>query len=294
MEHKPVMREEIAQYLNLNPGKVVLDCTIGTGGHAQEILRKIAPQGRLIGVDRDADSLSIAENNLKEFSGFYTLIKDDFRHLDRILENLKVQNIDGILFDLGISSFQLDNSKRGFSIREDGPLDMRMDKNSYISAYDLVNSLSETEISGILKNFGQERWHNRIAHYLVEERMRNPIATTKQLSDIVMKAVGYRYAAQKIHPATRTFQAFRIAVNRELEALDMALDKAIRSLSKGGRICVISFHSLEDKIVKEKFKNFSREGILEIITKKPLRSTEQEVSENVRARSARLRVAERI
>lgn len=294
MEHKPVMREEIAKYLNLNPGKVVLDCTIGTGGHAQEILKKIAPQGRLIGVDRDADSLSMAENNLKDFNGFYTLVKDDFRHLDRILENLKVQNIDGILFDLGISSFQLDNPGRGFSIREDGPLDMRMDKNSYISAYDLVNSLSETEISGILKNFGQERWHNRIAHYLVEERGRSPILTTRQLSDLVMKAVGYRYGAQKIHPATRTFQAFRIAVNRELEALDMALDKAIRFLNKGGRICVISFHSLEDKIVKEKFRMFAREGILKIITKKPLRSSEKEIADNVRSRSARLRVAERM
>lgn len=288
------MREEIARYLNLNPGKVVLDCTVGLGGHAQEILKMITPNGRLIGVDRDADSLSAAENNLKNFGGFYTLVKDDFRHLDRILENLKVQNIDGILFDLGISSFQLDNPRRGFSIREDGPLDMRMDKDSYISAYDLVNSLSETEISGILKNFGQERWHNRIAHYMVQQRNRSPIATTKELSDLVIKAVGYKYSEQKIHPATRTFQAFRIAVNRELESLDMALDKAISFLNKGGRICVISFHSLEDKIVKEKFRYFARENVLKIITKKPLRPTEEEIADNSRSRSARLRVAERI
>ena len=294
MEHKPVMREEISRYLNLNPGKTILDCTIGTGGHAQEILKNISPNGKLIGIDRDSDSISQADENLKNFSGFYTLVKEDFRHLDLVLEKLNVERIDGILFDLGLSSFQLDDPERGFSIRGDGPLDMRMDKNSYISAYDLVNSLSEGEISSILRNFGQERWHNRIAHLVVEQRLRNPISTTRELSDIVIKAVGYRGSAQKIHPATRTFQAFRIAVNRELEALDIALDKAISFLKKNGRICVISFHSLEDKIVKEKFRQFSKENILKIITKKPLRPTQDEVALNKRSRSAKLRVAERI
>lgn len=293
MEHKPVMREEIAKYLNLNPGETVLDCTVGTGGHALEILKRITPSGKLIGVDRDAESLFLANQNLKEFKGFYTLVKEDFRHIDTILEGLELKKVDGIFFDLGISSFQLDNPQRGFSIKLDGPLDMRMDKESYISAYDLVNSLSEAELSNILKNFGQERWHNRIAHLMVEKRIQNPISTTGELSDLVIRAVGYR-GEQRIHPATRTFQAFRIAVNRELEALDIAIEKSFRFLKKGGRICVISFHSLEDRIVKEKFRYFAREGLARIITKKPLRPSQDEVSDNIRSRSAKLRAAERI
>ncbi|MFH1655118.1 MAG: 16S rRNA (cytosine(1402)-N(4))-methyltransferase RsmH [Candidatus Omnitrophota bacterium] len=294
MEHKPVMYNEIINYLDLRAGKVILDCTIGTGGHARKILQKITPGGKLIGIDRDADSLSFAEQNLKEFKGSYILVKDDFRNLDSVLENIKIKRVDGILFDLGVSSFQLDNPKRGFSIRGDGPLDMRMDKDSYISAYDLVNSLSEREISSILRNFGQERWHNRIAHLMVEKRSKTPISTTKELSELIVKSIGYKYRDQKIHPATRTFQAIRIAVNRELEALDIALDKAINVLKKDGRICVIAFHSLEDRISKEKIRKYSKESLVNIITKKPLRPMQEEIEDNFRARSARLRVAERI
>jgi 16S rRNA (cytosine1402-N4)-methyltransferase len=294
MEHKPVMPEEVIRCLNLNSGAIVLDCTIGTGGHALEILKRISPNGRLIGIDKDADSLSLAKQKLKHFNGDFTLVKEDFRHLDTILEHLKIEKIDGILFDLGVSSFQLDNPERGFSLRFDGPLDMRMDKDSYISAYDLVNSLSEREISSILKNFGQERWHNRIAHSVIEQRKKMPISTTRELSDLVIKVIGYKGIGQKIHPATRTFQAFRIAVNRELEALDIALEKAIKFLKKGGRICVISFHSLEDKIVKEKFRVFQRANFIRIINKKPLRPTQEERQQNIRSRSAKLRAAERI
>lgn len=294
MEHKPVMYNEILGYLNLRAGKTILDCTVGTAGHAKKILEKITPNGKLIGIDRDADSLSFAEQNLKEFKGSYVLVKDDFRNLDLVLENLKIKKVDGILFDLGLSSFQLDNPNRGFSIKADGPLDMRMDRDSYISAYDLVNSLSEREISSILRNFGQERWHNRIAHLMIEQRTCHPIHTTRELSELVVKAVGYRSTAEKIHPATRTFQAFRIAVNRELEALDIALDKAIQFLNKDARICIISFHSLEDRIAKQKIRGFSKEYLIKVITKKPIRPTQEEIEDNLRARSARLRVAERI
>jgi 16S rRNA (cytosine1402-N4)-methyltransferase len=176
----------------------------------------------------------------------------------------------------------------------DGPLDMRMDQESFISAYDLVNSLSEKEISYILKNYGQERWHSRIAHFLVVQRNDNPLESTSELRDIVVKAIPSRYRRQKIHPATRTFQAIRIAVNRELEALEIALDKSVEVLRSGGRICVIAFHSLEDKIVKEKFRYYQKAGKLQVLTKKPQRPTVQEIKDNPRARSARLRAAERI
>jgi 16S rRNA (cytosine1402-N4)-methyltransferase len=291
--HTAVMSKEVIDLLNPRPGQVFVDCTMGTGGHAGEILKRILPKGRVIGIDRDAESLEKAKARLEKFSDSCTLVNDDFRNLDAIFNRLNIQEIDGVLFDLGISSWQLDASERGFSIKQEGPLDMRMDKHSYISAYDLVNSLSEKEIATILKTFGQERFHNRIAHLLVEERNKGQITTTKELSDIVLKAIPYRYQSHSIHPATRTFQAFRIAVNRELEALGLGLEKAINHLSKGARVGVISFHSLEDKIVKDQFKKFQRQKMLKIVTSKPLRPSAEEMRENPRSRSAKLRVAER-
>jgi len=292
--HIPVMPEEVLKYLRLKTGSCIVDSTVGTGGHAFKILQKIGPKGYLICIDRDVDSLAFAEERLKGFTGSCSFIHQDFRHIDSILDDLGAHEVDGMIFDLGISSYQLENAQRGFSLQSEGPLDMRMDQNSYISAYDLVNSLSEREIASILKVFGQERFCNRIAHCLVKQRARNPIASTQELTNTVLKAVPHTYKRQRIHPATRTFQAFRIAVNRELEALDVALDKCIPYLKKGARLCIISFHSLEDRIVKEKFRYFSKEHKLKIITKKPLRASEKEINENPRSRSARLRVAEKI
>lgn len=292
--HIPVMPKEVMQYLNLKPGMIVVDGTLGTGGHSQMIVRAISPEGELIGIDRDGHSLAVAAQRLKEFSSQCHLVQDDYRNLDHVLNQLGIREVDCIFFDLGISSYQLDDPQRGFSLKLDGPLDMRMDQESFISAYDLVNSLSEREISTILRNFGQERWHNRIAHYLVVHRLRNPIASTKDLTDTVLKAIPHRYHYQKIHPATRTFQAIRIAVNRELEALEIVLDKSIDFLKIGGRIGVIAFHSLEDRIVKEKFRIFANAGRLKLLVKKPLRPTDAEIDNNPRSRSARLRVVERI
>ncbi len=292
--HISVMKEEVLKYLNLQSGDCIVDCTIGTGGHTLSILGAIGPQGHLVGIDRDEDSLKIAQEKSKEFSGRLNFIQNDFRHIDDILKSLEIREVDGILFDLGISSFQLENPERGFSFKSDGPLDMRMDKHSFISAYDLVNSLSEREISSILKNFGEERWHNRIASYLVKERAKKPIESTFDLTNTVLKAIPHRYQNERIHPATRTFQAFRIAVNRELEALEIALDKCMDYLKNGGRLCVISFHSLEDRIVKQKFRYFAKEGQVKLLTKKPLRPSSEETGQNHRSRSARLRVAERI
>src|SRR3989338_8706803 len=231
--HKPVMRQEALKALNLKPGQTIVDATVGTAGHSLEILKAISPGGRLIGIDRDEDSLVIAKERLTEFSsqvggstGRLTvdIAHGDFRDINKILSALKVKKIDGILFDLGVSSYKLDSKERGFSFRYDAPLDMRMDKTSYILAYDLVNNLTEKEISEILWMFGEERWHNRIARYLVRERSHSPVATTGQLRDIVLRAIGRPFSpGQRIHPATRTFQALRIAVNRELEALEEAL-----------------------------------------------------------------------
>jgi len=292
--HKPIMRKEILEYLKIKQGDCILDATIGTGGHAEVILDAVGTKGRLIGIDRDLDSLLFAKNRLSKYSENFSLVHDDFRNLDKVLRDAKIKRVDGILFDLGISSFQLDNPERGFSFRFDSPLDMRMDRSSYISAYDLINYLSEEELSSILKTFGEERWHNRIAHVLVEERHKSPITSTGQLAQLVTKALPYRSQFMKIHPATRTFQAIRIAVNRELESLDEALDRSFEFIKPAGRICVIAFHSLEDRIVKRKFKLLFQEGIVNIITPKPVYPAESEIEDNPRSRSAKLRVAERL
>jgi len=290
------MLQEVLEFLSLKPGKVIVDATLGTGGHSREILKTIIPGGELIGVDRDQESLSLADERLQEYKGAYRLVQGNFCNIDTILTDLNIKKIDGILFDLGISTFQLSDPRRGFTFQEEGPLDMRLDRTSYISAYDLLNNLNEEEISAILKDFGQERWHNRIASLLVRERQRHPITTTLELADIVVSAIPYRYRHRhyRIHPATRTFQAVRIAVNRELEALGSAIDKAIEFLNTGSRICVISFHSLEDRIVKFAFRKFAAEGKLEILTPKPLTTRESEIAVNPASRSAKLRVAERI
>jgi 16S rRNA (cytosine1402-N4)-methyltransferase len=292
--HIPVMCDEILGYLKPGPGQTIVDATLGTGGHSLKILPRIMPGGRLIGIDRDQESLEIAGRRLSDFKGSCELIHGNFMDIDSVLKKLSVKKVDGILLDLGISSFQLSNPERGFSFQQEGPLDMRLDRSSYISAYDLVNNLNEEEISNLLWTFGEERWHNRIARFLVEERKRQPISTTAQLSDIIVRAVPYRQRYYRIHPATRTFQAVRIAVNRELETLEAALKKSVELLSPGARICVISFHSLEDRIVKLNFREFVAQGLIDLITHKPQTPTYAETRENPSSRSAKLRVAERL
>lgn len=291
--HKPVMYREVIEYLNLEKGDLIVDATVGLAGHAKLILERIIPNGRLIGIDRDKESLQIARETLKDYRGNFELYHGDFRHLDKIFEFFKISACDGILFDLGLSSFQIESPERGFSFQSDGPLDMRMDRNSYISAYDLINNLTKKEISSILRSFGGERYSNRISNLIVKEREDHPISTTGQLTKIILRAVPYR-GYQKIHPATRTFQALRIAVNRELEALEETIEKSVDFLREGARVCVVSFHSLEDRIVKRKFKYFSSIRKLKIVTPKPLIPSSTEITENPRSRSAKLRIAEKI
>ncbi len=292
--HVPVMENEVMEFLNLKPGMIVVDCTVGTGAHAEKILSKISPLGRLICIDKDQESLSLAKEKLSRFKDCAEFIHSDFRNIDKALNSLNITSVDAILFDLGISSYQLKESERGFSFVKEGPLDMRMDKNAYISAYDLVNNLSIKELSGILRNFGEERWHYRIAKTMIKERTNKPISTTYQLVNIIMRSVPHHARYGKIHPATRTFQALRIAVNRELEALHEGLEKGISLLKVGARICVISFHSLEDRIVKRKFLSAAHNGEINILTSKPVMADREEVQYNPRSRSAKMRCAERI
>ncbi|MBP9854086.1 MAG: 16S rRNA (cytosine(1402)-N(4))-methyltransferase RsmH [Candidatus Omnitrophica bacterium] len=292
-DHLPVMLDEVLEYMDPQSNDIFVDGTLGMGGHAQKFLQSIGSKGLLIGMDRDEKSLSKATQTLSAFSHQCHFVHKDFRYIDEALNDLNIQKVDGIFLDLGISSYQLNNPERGFSFRKAGPLDMRMDQNGPISAYDLINSLSEKEISSILREFGEERWSNRIARLIVSERSKQPIELTEDLCRIVQKAIPMKGKPQRIHPATRTFQAIRIAVNRELETLEIAIDKCISLLNPGGRLGIISFHSLEDRIVKNKFKMFSKANLARCLVKRPLRPTEKEVSINPRARSARFRIIER-
>jgi len=292
--HRPVMLEEAISSLNLKPGHLVLDATVGGGGHSREILRKILPGGRLIGLDADEEALRAASENLKEFAGNFKFINENFRYLDKALAGEGVKSLNAAIFDVGVSSFQLDDASRGFSIKSDSPLDMRMDKRNDITAYDIVNRYKEKDLSDIIFRYGEERFHNRIAKRIVSERARKPIETTGELSGLVRRAIGTGQKNFRIDPATRTFQALRIAVNDELAALEEGLKKVVSSLDIGGRIAVIAFHSLEDRIVKNLFKGYAGLGVLKIITKKPVRPSEEEARDNPRSRSGKLRVAERI
>ncbi len=290
-KHFPVMCKEVVEYLDLKNKEWIVDCTLGLGSHSYHILKN--SQARIIGIDKDKEALVLAKERLAEFENRVFLFYEDFKNLDKILKTLGLEKIDGAVFDLGASLYQFSSFERGFSFLREGPLDMRMDRESMpISAYDLVNNLSEKELDYIFKEYGQEKAHRRIARYIVEERKLYPIATTLRLAEIVVRAS--KAKSLRIHPATRVFQALRIVVNRELDSLRETLKKVVNYLSEGGRICVISFHSLEDKIVKDVFKVFHLEGILRKITTQALKPSSWELKLNPSSRSAKLRVAEKI
>ncbi len=292
--HSPVMLNEVISYLQLSPGKVIVDCTVGEGGHSEGILRKITPGGHLIGIDQDDDALSISRLRLSPFEDSFTLVHENFQNIKDVTSRLSLDATDGIVLDLGISTMQLITPERGFSFQQEGPLNMRMDKRAQITAFDLINNLSEEELANLIYTFGEERYSRRIARAIVAQRKAQAIATTKELANIVLDAVPYGERFKRIHPATRTFQALRIAVNRELEVLETVLGEAVDLLRPGARMCVISFHSLEDRIVKHRFRAHAKAGKIRILTKKPLTPTEQEKAENAKSRSAKLRVVEKI
>ncbi|MBF0618996.1 MAG: 16S rRNA (cytosine(1402)-N(4))-methyltransferase RsmH [Candidatus Omnitrophica bacterium] len=292
--HISVMAVEVADLLNLKAGAIAVDGTLGLGGHAIQMCERVGPKGRLIGIDQDDKAVAIAREHLKQAPCPVDIVRNNFQHIDTVLDGLGVPAVDGILLDIGVSSIQLDDPERGFSFRTEGPLDMRMDQHAEVSAATLVNSLSEEELAAIIWKYGEERFSRRIAGSIVRTRALRPITTTKDLADLVLRALPNGYQRGQIHPATRTFQALRIAVNKELEVLEAALDKAFARLKIGGRLVVIAFHSLEDRIVKEKFRGLGRLGCAALVVKKPLRPGDAESEQNPRSRSARLRAIERI
>jgi len=273
-----------------------VDCTLGGGGHAEVILEATAPDGLLLGIDRDEEALRRAGERLKRYGTRVRFLHEGFKNLGMILRTQRVQGVDGILMDLGVSTLQLMDSERGFSFQKDGPLDMRMDRGSSPTAAALVNSLSEPRLLQILFEYGEERWARRIARAIVHEREKLPVTRTLQLADLIRRAVPRSGRRQRIHPATRTFQALRIAVNQELDQLGVGLSEAASCLNDGGRLCVISFHSLEDRIVKRTFKALTqaKPARARLITKKPVVPGPDEIRMNPRSRSAKLRALERI
>lgn len=289
--HIPVMVEEVMTFLRCEPGHTYVDATLGGGGHASEILKRSAPGGMLIGVEWDEDALSEARKALLPFGDRAKIFRENFVHLPDLM---KAESADGILLDLGLSSIQLEKEERGFSFKGDGLLDMRMDQRMDETAADLVNHLSPERLEETLSHYGQERWAKRIARAIAQEREREPIGTTQTLRKIVHRAIPRRFHSRRIDPATRTFQALRIRVNDELGNLESILKVGWKILKKGGRMCVISFHSLEDRLVKETFRTLEKQGEMLVLTKKPVMPSEEEQKRNPRSRSAKLRCAERI
>jgi 16S rRNA (cytosine1402-N4)-methyltransferase len=286
--HTPVLAEEALYWLRIEPGGTYVDATVGLGGHGLEIARRLTT-GRLVGLDRDARALEIARERLKEFEGKVVLVQADFSRVDEVVRELNLPPVNGLLADLGVSSLQLDTAERGFSFRLPGPLDMRMDSRAALTAADIVNETAEGELADLLYRLGEERDSRRIARAIMRAR---PIRSTEHLATVVAGARTSR-GRQKLHPATKTFLALRIAVNRELEELGQFLDRAPATLAPGARWVVLSYHSLEDRMVKREFRRLAHEGVVKVLTRKVLCPTDAEIAANPRARSAKMRVAEK-
>lgn len=292
--HTTVLLQESIDYLNCRPGKIYVDCTLGGGGHTRAILEAIGPTGKVVAIDQDQEALQAAKEKLADYSEQLIFINNNFGNLSLVLEELAIKQVAGIMFDLGVSSYQLDNPERGFSYQHNAPLDMRMDIEQETTAADLVNNLTVEEIGRIIWQYGEERWSKRIAQFIGEARNRKPLETTGELVEVIKAAIPAGARRQGPHPAKRTFQALRIAVNDELEVFRKAIKAGIPYLEEGGRMCVISFHSLEDRIAKHTFRELKQERTVRVLTTKPILPSEQEVEGNPRARSAKLRAVERV
>ena len=290
--HQPVMGAEVLGALRPCPGAVIVDGTAGMGGHSLRILPHLLPNGRLVAIDRDRAALDLARQRLAEFAPQVTCIHEDYRHLPAILKDLGISGVDGLLLDLGISSLQVDRAERGFSFSKEGPLDMRMDLQEARTAEAIVNDSTADELAAILETLGEERYARRIARRIVQERRERPLLTTTQLAHLVTAAVPPPARHGRLHPATRTFQALRLAVNDELGALEELLGCFGELLNPGARAVILTFHSLEDRLVKRAFRQGAREGRWAVQTKKPMRPSPEEVAQNPRARSAKLRAIE--
>ena len=307
-KHVSVLLNECIDALDIKEDGIYVDCTLGGAGHSLEILKRLSKNGRLIGIDQDADALKAAKDVIKDFNNV-TYVHDNFYNIEAILEKLGIEKVDGIFMDLGVSSYQLDNAERGFSYMRDATLDMRMDRSQSLSAYEVVNDYEEQQIAEVLRNYGEEKFSKRIANFIVDRRKDKPINTTLELVNVIDAAIPAKYKREGGHPAKRTFQGIRIEVNGELRILDKAIENGIARLHSGGRMAIITFQSLEDRIVKNKFKSLQdpckcpkelpmcvcgKTPIVKLISRKPIRATEEELEMNGRSRSAKLRVAEKI
>ncbi|MDN4594961.1 16S rRNA (cytosine(1402)-N(4))-methyltransferase RsmH [Polycladomyces subterraneus] len=308
-QHETVLKHEAVEGLNVRPDGVYVDCTLGGAGHTRLIAEHLGPAGTVIGIDQDDAALQAAHERLRDVGCRVHLIKSNFRRLKEILASLGLERVDGVLFDLGVSSPQLDEGERGFSYHRDAPLDMRMDPEAPLTAREVVNTWPEAELARILSQYGEERFARRIARTIVNRRRVSPIETTGELAEIIKVAIPAPARRTGPHPARRSFQAIRIAVNDELNAFQSALEQAIDGLNPGGRVAVITFHSLEDRICKRTFQEkekrcacppefpvcvCNQQPVLRVITKKPILPSEEEIRENPRARSAKLRIAEKL
>ena len=303
--HKPVLFDEVMDNIITDKDAVYVDCTLGGGGHTKSILENSSKNSKVVALDQDVQAIEFAKKRLEKYGNKLQIFQDNFRNIDTAVYLAGFEKVDRILMDIGVSSNQLDNAKRGFSYRFEARLDMRMDSNLKISAYEVINNFSEKELADIIYKYGEEPKSRKIAKKIVEYRKNKPVETTTELADIVIKSIG---KSMKRHPAKRTFQAIRIFVNKELEILSETLDKAVKLLGKNGKLLVITFHSLEDRIVKEKFREYEnpctcppdipicvcgKQSLGKVITKKPIVAKELELAENNRAHSAKLRIFER-
>ena len=307
--HKSVLLDETIESLDIKPDGIYVDGTLGGGGHASEVCRRLGDKGRFIGIDQDADAIAAASERLKEFGDKVTIVRSNYENIDEVLKELGISQVDGIYLDLGVSSYQLDTAERGFTYREDdAPLDMRMDQRNEMTAKDIVNTYSESELFHIIKNYGEDRFAKNIAKHIVRARQEKEIETTGELIEIIKAAIPAKVRATGGHPAKRTFQAIRIELNKELEVLENSIDKMTDLLAPGGRLSIITFHSLEDRMVKHRFRinenpctcppDFpvcmcGKKSKGRVVTRKPILPSEEELSENKRSKSAKLRVFEK-
>lgn len=308
-EHVSVLLHETIAGLNIKEDGVYVDGTLGGAGHASKVCEKLSASGTFIGIDQDQEALDVSRERLEGFGNKKHFVHSNFSNIKDVLEELKISKIDGIILDIGVSSYQLDESSRGFSYMQDAPLDMRMNVSQKFSARDIVNEYDEEELMGIIYEYGEEKWAKRIANFIIKERENKPIETTGELVEIIKKAIPAAARREGPHPAKRTFQAIRIEVNNELGILRQTINDITESLNVGGRICIITFHSLEDRIVKNAFRDLSTackcppeypicrcdgRALLKVITRKPILPSENELEMNPRSRSAKLRVAEKV
>ena len=307
-KHKSVLLYETVDQLNIKPDGIYVDGTLGGGGHSYEIASRLSDKGRLIGIDQDEDAIKAASERLKPFMDRVTIVRNNYCNMDKVLDELSIDKVDGIMLDLGVSSYQLDTAERGFTYNVDAKLDMRMDQRQEVTARDIVNDYSEYDLYRIIRDYGEDRFAKNIAKHIVADRKKKPKETTFEINEIIKAAIPMKVRATGGHPSKRTYQAIRIELNRELEVLENSIDMMIDRLNKGGRLCIITFHSLEDRIVKVRYKNnenpctcppsfptcvCGKKSKGKVITRKPIIPSEEELEENSRSKSSKLRVFER-